>query len=67
MAIDPDVETRLIPIEAAISNIEASLANIGPDQLRASHAFQAKLFAILATSNDPTAIWQKLSDALDQG
>ena len=60
MAIDPDVETRLIPIEAA-------LADRVPDQLRASHAFQAKLFAILATSNDPTAIWQKLSDALDQG
>lgn len=64
MAIDPDVEARLAPLETAVAELQATPHDSAT--LRESYAFQAKLFAALAVSNDPAAIWQKLSTALDQ-
>lgn len=62
-AVDAAIAALRPEINALMAEI-AALKSV-PDQTRAAHAFQARLFAALAESNDPTAIWQKLSAALD--
>lgn len=70
MAYDQDaVDAAIALLRPEINALTQEVAAIKahPDQSRASFTFQARLFAALAESNDPTAIWERLSQALDQG
>lgn len=58
MGIDPDAEV-------AISALEKRLAELEARQGKSAYRFQARLFSVLAETNDEEAVWKRLMAALE--